>query len=107
MRMSVRACVRTLCLAVIMRIAIAARMSIRTGVNAIVWRMIARPATAVQMGRRRWFGWRWQTALLAQILPRRHLVVVFIAAAVEVRDKSLTRFLVHVAEERDVRVLEA
>ena len=107
MRMSVRACVRTLCLAVIMRIAIGARMSIRTGVYAIVWRMIARRAIAVQMGRRRWFGWRWQTALLAQILPRRHLVVILIAATVEVRDESLTRFLVHVAEQRDVRVLEA
>jgi hypothetical protein len=61
----------------------------------------------VQMARPRWFGWRWQTALLAQILPRRHLVVIFIAATVEVRDESLTRFLVHVAEQRDVRVLEA
>jgi hypothetical protein len=52
-------------------------------------------------------GWRRESALFPQILPRRHLVVVFITAAVEMRDKSLTRFLVHVAEQGDVRVLEA
>ncbi len=52
-------------------------------------------------------SWRGESALSSQILPRRHLVVIFIAAPVEVRDESLTRFLVHVAEQRDVRVLEA
>ncbi len=105
MRMSVRACVRmTLRLAPIMRMRTAVVM--RSGVcGRVSYRCMA--VRFVQMARWRWFGWRWQTALLAQILPRRHLVVVFIAATVEVRDKSLTRFLVHVAEQRDVRVLEA
>jgi hypothetical protein len=83
-------------IAVVMRIGVCGRVSYR--------RMAVR---FVQMARRRWFGWRRQAALLAQILPRRHLVVVFITAAVEMRDKSLTRFLVHVAEQGDVRVLEA
>ncbi len=87
---------RMLCAATIMRVAMTGRASYR--------RMAVR---FVQMARRRLFRWRWQTAPLAQILPRRHLVVIFIAATVEVLDKSLTRFLVHVAEQRDVRVLEA
>jgi hypothetical protein len=52
-------------------------------------------------------GWRRESALFPHILARGHLVVVFVAAPVEVRDESLTRFLVHVAEQRDVRVLEA
>src|SRR6266849_8540268 len=105
MRMSVRACVRmTPCLAAIMRMRIAIVMRIGVCAPASYGRIAVR---FVQMGRRRWFGWRWQTALRAQILPRRHLVVIFIAATVEVRDKSLTRFLVHVAEQGDVRVLEA
>jgi len=52
-------------------------------------------------------GWRRESALFPHILACGHLVVVFVAAPVEVRDESLTRFLVHVAEQRDVRVLEA
>ena len=92
----------TPCLAAIMRSAIVMRIGVCGCVS-----YPCMPVRIVQMARWRWFGWRWQTALLAQILPRRHLVVVFIAATVEVRDKSLTRFLVHVAEQRDVRVLEA
>src|SRR5216684_4404438 len=105
MRMSVRACVRmTPCLAPIMRMRIAIVMRIGVCGRVSYRRMAVR---FVQTARRRWFGWRWQAVLLAQILPRRHLVVIFIAATVEVRDESLTRFLVHVAEQRDVRVLEA
>jgi hypothetical protein len=52
-------------------------------------------------------GWRRESALFPQILARGHLVIVLVAAPVEVRDESLTRFLIHVAEQRDVRVLEA
>ncbi len=77
-----RACLRTSCLAVAMRMS---------------------PAVVTIMR----VGWRRESALFPHILPRRYLVVIFIAAAVEVRDESLTRFLVHVAEQRDVRVLEA
>ena len=104
MRMSVRARLRTPCLAAIMRVRLAAVMRIGVCARASYERIAAR---FVPMARRWWRGWRRQAALLAQILPRRHLVVVFVAAAVEVRDKSLTRFLVHVAEQWDVRVLEA
>lgn len=82
MRMSVRACLRTSCLAVVMR-------------------MSAAVLTIMRVRRRR------ESALFPQILAGSHLVIIFIAAAVEVSDKSLTRFLVHVAEQRDVRVLEA
>lgn len=71
----------------------------------LVTAKVAAVIVAVGWRRRRWFG--GQAALFAQFLAGRLLVVVFGAASIVLCEPSLGRLLVHMAEQRDVRITQA
>src|SRR5271157_3631361 len=65
-------------------------------------------ARVVEMDVRRWRGRRRgrQAALFAQLLSRTFLVVVLRAASMSVGDRPLRGRLVHVAQQRDMRITQ-